>query len=424
MRVNRDAALLIRRLVLIILMTYQTGCAQPIAVRIVDQDGNVAFCRAGNTFRARGAAGPGSIELLAESGANATRTWSSSESTGEMLDAASALGLSVCLGIKFTKVNDGFDYEDAEQCAEHLESVRTTVMRYRDHPAVLVWGLGNEMELGAPDRDEVWDHVERAAALVKSLDADHPTMTVIAEIGGTKVAEIHERCPSIDIIGINSYRGAASLPLRYRDAGGTKPFLVTEFGTNAPYEAQQTEWGMPIESSSTEKAAQYRRAYDSLRTAPNCLGAFAFVWGHKEQGSRTWHGMFLEDGSTLQAVDEMTLAWGGVLWNRSPRISSFYTTGPTLLRQGEHITATVVASDPDGDKLSFEYILVGELPNALGGNTTGDPPGEYSSQNLQPEGSSVTLTAPRIEGPLRLYVIVRDREGSAATASIPLCIEP
>ena len=45
-------------------------------------------------------------------------------------------------------------------------------------------------------------------------------MTVIAELGGEKVKNLHRLCPDIDIVGINSYGGAASVPQRYRKAGG------------------------------------------------------------------------------------------------------------------------------------------------------------------------------------------------------------
>ncbi|MCC5024095.1 MAG: hypothetical protein J6386_15485 [Candidatus Synoicihabitans palmerolidicus] len=39
----------------------------------------------------------------------------------------------------------------------------TTVRRYRDHPAVLMWGLGNEMEGDGTD-PRVWRELETLAA--------------------------------------------------------------------------------------------------------------------------------------------------------------------------------------------------------------------------------------------------------------------
>ena len=39
----------------------------------------------------------------------------------------------------------------------------------------------------------------------------HPVMTVVAEIGGDKVANFQRLCPNVDILGINSYGGVQSL---------------------------------------------------------------------------------------------------------------------------------------------------------------------------------------------------------------------
>ena len=54
---------------------------------------------------------------------------------------------------------------------------------------------------------------------------------------------LHRLCPDIDIVGINSYGGAASVPERYRKAGGTKPYILTEFGPPGRWEIEATAWG-------------------------------------------------------------------------------------------------------------------------------------------------------------------------------------
>lgn len=399
------------------------SCTQPVAVHIVQEEGRVAFLRDGKTFRARGAGGQGSIEQLASAGANSTRTWKVTEATEGVLDEAHANGLVVAVGLKFPRVADGFDYTDPAQCQEHLVHIREVVRAYRDHPAVLLWGLGNEMEIGAEDPRPIWDHIERAAKLVRSLDPAHPTMTVIAEIGGSKIRDINRLCPSIDVIGINSYGGAASLPSRYARAGGLKPYLVTEFGTIAPYEAARTGWGVPIEPRSDVKAAQYRRAYTALTSDPRCLGGLAFVWGHKRQGTLTWHGMMLEDGSKLQSVDAMTRLWGGRLDNRCPVINEFSATRDTLVRRGETFTASISAEDPDGDELDYQYVLVDELASVLGGRIRTDSLKQYPEVVMAADQDGVTLRIPETSNNLRLYAMIRDGKGGAATASIPLHIE-
>jgi hypothetical protein len=104
----------------------------------------------------------------------------------------------------------------------------------------------------------VWKAVEEIARMVKQVDPNHPTLTVIAELGaeGIKAKQVKALCPDIDILGINSYGGALSLPTRLKASGWTKPYMVTEFGPNGPWEVGKTSWGAPLEPTSTEKARE------------------------------------------------------------------------------------------------------------------------------------------------------------------------
>ncbi len=172
--------------------------------------------------------------------------------------------------------------------------VRQTILRYKDHPAVLLWGLGNEMEGYAKgDNAAIWSTIQNLAAMTKKLDPNHPTMTVVAEIGGDRVKNIHRLCPDIDIVGINCYAGLANLPKRYKDAGGTKPYIVTEFGPPGMWETPKTSWGVAPELTSTAKADVYRKNYDLGVTGAKglCLGSYAFLWGSKQEATATWFGM-------------------------------------------------------------------------------------------------------------------------------------
>ena len=250
---------------------------------------------------------------LAAAGANSIRTWGADD-IDELLDEAHALGLSVTVGIWLGHERHGFDYNDETQVREQLELARQAVLRYKDHPAVLIWGIGNEMEgFESGDNPAIWAAVNDVAEMVKALDPAHPTMTVTAEIGGGRIANVNELCPAIDIHGINSYGGALSLAERYRKAGPTKPFVLTEFGPPGAWEMPESAWGAPYELTSTEKAAFYRRSYESsVAGVPGlALGSYAFIWGYKMEATGTWFGMFLPDGSRLGAVDVMTELWSG-----------------------------------------------------------------------------------------------------------------
>src|SRR4051812_17599014 len=99
---------------------------------------------------------------------------------------------------------------------------------------------------GAGDNPAIWKAVDQIAAAAKEVDPNHPTMTVVAELGGARVKSIHAMCPHIDIVGINSYGGAPSIGERYKKAGGTKPYVLTEFGPAGTWECGKNSWGIPL----------------------------------------------------------------------------------------------------------------------------------------------------------------------------------
>ena len=256
-----------------------SGKAIPVELRQTEQGWQLF--RGGAPYLIQGAGGEGSLEQLAAAGANSVRTWGA-DGIDARLDAAHALGLSVTVGIRLGHERHGFDYDDETQVREQLERARQTVLRYKDHPAVLLWGIGNEMEgFGAGDDPAIWKAVNDLATRVKKLDPLHPTMTATAELGGGRIEGVQKRCPAIDIHGINSYGGAPSVAERYRAGGATKPYVLTEFGPLGVWEIPKTDWGAPSEPTSTEKAAFYRRSYEAgVRGAPGlALGSYVFNWG-------------------------------------------------------------------------------------------------------------------------------------------------
>jgi hypothetical protein len=268
--------------------------------------------------------------------------------------------------------------------------------------------------------------VNDIAAMANQLDPNHPTMTVIAEIGGERVGSIGKLCPAIDVIGVNSYGGGPTLARRYREAGGTKPYVITEFGPPGMWESPKTSWGAPIEPTSTAKADLYRKTYDASIAAERdklCLGAYAFLWGHKQEATATWFGMLLPDGSRTAAVDTLAELWSGKPpANRCPRIGSLQLTGSDQVSPGTVVRATLQASDPEQDELKVEWQLHREPDeHAIGGDRQPAPP-TYPQAIVHGDAHGAEVKLPAEAGGYRLFAFVRDRHGGAAVANLPILV--
>jgi hypothetical protein len=402
------------------------AAAEPVPVQLRQTDEGWQLLRGGEPYLIRGAGGTASLENLAALGANSIRTWSI-DGAEQILDQAHANGMTVTLGIWLGHERHGFDYGDRKQVAAQFERVREIVLKYRDHPALLLWGIGNEMEeFESGDDPAVWKAVNDIAAMVKELDPHHPTMTVTSEVGGGRITSLHQRSPAIDIHGINTYGGAQSVAERLREGGATKPYVITEFGPVGPWEAPTTDWGAPYEQTSTQKANFYRQSFEKavLESGGQSLGAYAFLWGHKMEGTATWFGMLLEDGAKLGAVDAMSEIWSGKPpVELAPIIEPIAIDIDPEMEPGATFTASTSAADPDGDEVTFSWVLRPESGDYHTGGDFRETLPDVGGAVLESSSGIAKIRMPEEPGPYRLFAYVYDQSGSAATANIPLLVK-
>jgi hypothetical protein len=402
-----------------------SALAEAVPVELRNTDQGWQLFRNGKPYLIRGAGGNNALEQLAAAGGNSIRTWGADD-IDELLDEAHELGLTVSVGIWLGHERHGFDYKDPEQVQEQFERAREYVVKYRDHPALLIWAVGNEMEgYEAGDNPAIWKAVNDIAAMIKELDPNHPTMTVTADMGGGRVQSINELAPAIDIHGVNSYGGAPSLIERYKAAGGTKPVILTEFGPPGAWEVGVTEWEAPYELTSQAKADAYRTSYQkAVLDAPGLsLGSYAFIWGFKMEATGTWYGMFLPDGARLAAVDTMTELWSGsVPDNLAPAIE-LMEVDASQVEPGDIIRAKAVLRDDSPDPLTARWVLHPESGDYMTGGDFRPMLPEIEGAVIDSSLDSAAVRMPEQPGPYRLYLYVYDDAGSAATANIPLLIK-
>ncbi|MGK2927143.1 MAG: glycoside hydrolase family 2 TIM barrel-domain containing protein, partial [Lysobacterales bacterium] len=346
-----------------------TGSAVP--VEIVEIDGTYRLLRGGEPYEIKGAGIEyGNVEALVAHGGNSLRTWrtDTDRATGQqVLDRAAALGVTVLMTIEIGRERHGFDYDDEQAVAAQLEYARGEVLKYRDHPALLAWSIGNEANLSFKN-PKVFDAINAIAKMIHELDPHHPVTTALAGFDARLAELIRTRAPDLDFVSIQMYGDIVNLPRYLDEARWEEPYFVTEWGATGHWEVAKTRWGAPIEQNSSEKAASYLRAYETAIAADpaRAMGSYVFLWGQKQERTPTWYGMFLADGSETEVIDVMHYIWNGA-WpaNRSPRVEGLLLDGRTAnqdiaLDAGVRYAASVIAEDPDGDPLDYRWAVMRE----------------------------------------------------------------
>jgi len=390
--------------------------------------------RDGAPYFVRGAGGVSRLDRLAACGANSLRTWGT-EQTVQVLDEAGRLGLTVCAGLWVDHERHGFNYDDPAAVRAQIEKHCRDVDRFKDHPALLLWSVGNEVEI-AGGNPKVWDVIEAVAAHIKKVDPHHPVMTVTAHISATAVAAIKERCPSIDLIGCNCYAGIAVIAQDVRAAGWERPYLIAEWGNDGNWEVPKLPWGAELEPTSTEKAAQRAARYAYILADPGrCLGGYAFYWGQKQEITPTWFNLFTEDGGETESVATLAALWRGqpaapagfAPQIAPPRLDGRLATEAVTVRAGAALTCVVplLRADPAGLRVSWE-LLPESAHKGSGGDAELRPaalPAADAQDFLDTREARLAFAAPAQPGAYRLFVQVRGAGGSAATANFPFFVD-
>jgi hypothetical protein len=406
-------------------MAFQVAYASKVEV-ISRPDGFVLH-KDGEPYFIKGAGGTVELEKLKEYGGNSIRTWGITPDTDQILDEAHRLGLTVTFGIWMGQERQGFDYANQAAVDAQLEYFRQTVRKYKDHPAILLWGVGNEMDLDYTNFD-VWKHLEKICQMVHEEDPNHPTIAVTAGLDVAEVKLINKHCPSLDILGLNTYGDIGYLPQALRETGWKKPYVVTEWGPYGWWEVEKTEWGAALEETSTQKAKTYRKSMDAiLSDKSNCLGSYVFLWGQKQEHTTTWFGLFTEAGDETGAMDVLIEAWSGAAPNNHcPEISALQFNGQQnfkdlRLQAGQEVSISVDAKDADKDEIWYEWLLIPESKDKKTGGDVEKAPkplkGYFGKSSRQQ--SKVTFNAPQQTGAYRVFLFVHDGHGNVATANIP-----
>src|SRR5688572_16691328 len=132
-------------LVLCFFLAVARACAQPptpVKVEIRKGAAGYQLFRGGQPYFIKGAGGTRYQDRLAQYGGNSIRTWGTGGGE-EVLTTAHRLGLTVTMGLNVASERHGFNYDDTAAVRQQLEKLRGQVRKFKSHPALLIWGIGN-----------------------------------------------------------------------------------------------------------------------------------------------------------------------------------------------------------------------------------------------------------------------------------------
>jgi Glycosyl hydrolases family 2, TIM barrel domain len=401
----------------------------PVKVEVRRTGTTYQLLRGGKPYFIKGAGGQNYLDRLAAYGGNSIRTWDT-ETAGPLLAEAQRHGLTVLMCLNVARERHGFSYDDAEAVAAQLAHMREQVLQYKDHPAVLMWGIGNELNLSYTN-PKVWDAVNDIAKMIHDVDPKHPATTILAGVAKKEVDFLKARAPALDLLTINTYADLRILPQQIREAGWEGAYVVGEWGPTGHWEGPQTPWKASVEETSAEKAAVYRSRYEVSvpKDADKCLGSYVFLWGQKQERTPTWYGLFTEAGLETEVMDVLQYLWTGK-WpaNRAPHLTSFRLNGQKAtdgiyLRPNLPVPAVAVVTDPDADPLTYRWELLPESTDLKEGGDRESRPQPVEGRLTTSGNSLATLRTPSTEGAYRLFLYATDGHDNVATANIPFYVK-
>ncbi len=378
------------------------------------------------------------FDELSKTGANAIRTWST-KYADTILGAAKEYDLMVAMGINIGKELWGFDYNDTTAVRSQFENVKKIIESYKNHPNLLCWVVGNELNLlfnkdgSLKDvNPKVYNAMSDIVDYIHEVDPYHPVTMTFAGVIEPHLKVALDRVPTLDIVSVQVYADLANVEERIKDAGITKPYMVTEFGPRGFWEMPKTEWNREIEEPSGPKADGIVERINSglvNNKSGKCLGGFAFVWGQKHERTPTWYGMHHDDGKQTEYLDNLIKLWTGDFpKNRAPRVDNLFLDGKQAtdniyLKPGTDYKAHIVASEPNNDTLIYKWEVAKEVDIRSQGGEKEQKPERLKVEIIKESKGEFIFKSPEEQGEYRILCYVYDGNNKAGNANIPFYVK-
>ncbi|WP_394749210.1 glycoside hydrolase family 2 TIM barrel-domain containing protein [Spongiimicrobium salis] len=356
-------------------------------------------------------------------GVNTIRIWATNKNTAKLLDAAHAYDIKVMVGIWMRhgrpgmEADDSFNYlEDKEGMETMYTNALTIVEQYKNHPALLSWGVGNEVYLNIAtdaEKEAYSKLLERICSSIKDADKNHPIVSVEAWTFGLDWWQ--KFVPSIDIYGLNSYGpGAQYLNSELKKRAIDKPYIITEFGVTGEWDIKEKLNDVVVEPTDQEKYDAIVLGYQNwIKNKPNCLGVYIFHYANGKDFIAPWLFTHHRDKIRPQYWAIREAYTGKKPLNNTPEIIKFELPD-TAVQSGTWIPITLEVFDNEQENLAVSFYY----NQRSGSRKRRDQINTLNFKGSLEDGFKLLL--PKENGPIKIYAHVSDTAGNLgiATSSI------
>ena len=353
-------------------------------------------------------------------GVNTIRTWGTGENTPKLLDAANTNNIKVMLGIWMRHGRPGMEDDDSFNYLEDTEGMKVmydnaikVVESYKEHPAILTWGIGNEVYLNMSTDAEKLAYpklLERICRKIKELDPNHPITSVEAWTFGMDWWE--EYVPSIDIYGLNSYGiGVNFLQDELDKRNIDKPYIITEFGVTGEWDIKNEKLGIKIEPNDSEKYNAINKGYkDWITNKPSCLGVYVFHYSDSNEFVSPWLLTHVNGYKRPQYWAIREAFTGKKPDNSVPVVNSFVLT-EYKVKSDTWLPISLKVNDKENDNLELNFYY----NHRKGSRNRRNAINKLNHRGSLTDGFEIEL--PKVHGATKIYAYVNDSYGNLGIAS-------
>ena len=401
-------------------------------VFIKKNDKGFQLYRNGIPFYIKGASGNSHFKELAEIGGNAIRLYDTIN-LSNFLDEALRNDLAVIVDIPIPKYYKEYNlYGNDQDNIRITQKIKVLVKKYKSHPALLMWNLGNEVNYPLV----FWSNTfiktfNEIIDLIHIEDPNHPVCTSIAGTSRKSIISIHIHSPGIDLFSFNSFGDLKSNNYHLSQISylfGAIPYYISEWGPDGDWQVNRTSWMAPIEPTSSKKIEQIKTRYKIIteNNDASCLGSLVFYWGNKLECTQTWFSLFMDDHRS-EVINEIEN-----LWKKSNSKSPLFDLDYMLLDSrgaldnivfapGELKFAEVVFSKIKTDSVRIKWEI---FPEVWYNDTTINRKKPRKAVNCfnDFEKNKANFITPGIEGPYRIFAYIYDQKGNFATTNTPFYV--